>query len=189
MEARAPEIPDAAAGGVRLIPWRESASAIATAGGRLISHGLAWILIAAVALNMANVISRYLFDRAILGAEEIQVFIMVWIAFVGCAVVAWKGEHLRMDICVAYLPSWLRKVLNVCESLLVLSLSGFMLYQSGAYTLWMLHANRNSDALGLPMAIPYGGLVIGFGLLLGVALLKVLGLRARAPHESTSPLS
>ena len=37
-------------------------------------------------LNFANVVGRYVFDYAFLGAEEAQIYIMVWMAFLGAAV-------------------------------------------------------------------------------------------------------
>jgi len=132
-------------------------------------------LIAAVCLNFANMLARYFLDSAILGAEEVQVFIMVWIAFIGTAVVGWRGEHLRMDVVAQRLPASLRTALHWAEAILLVLLAGFMLYQSTVFTLEMVQLGRNSDALGVPMAIPHTGLVIGFGLLTLAALLRLAG--------------
>lgn len=157
-----------------------------TSGSNVVSALLAWTLIGAVVLNLVNVVSRYAFDTAIVGAEEIQVFIMVWIAFVGCAVVAWREEHLRMDVCVGYLPTWARRALEGLEALLLLLLSGFMLYQSFMFTMQMVRVGRNSDALGLPMAVPHSGVVVGFALLTVVALLQLLRVRRARAQGSNS---
>jgi TRAP-type C4-dicarboxylate transport system permease small subunit len=138
---------------------------------------LGCLLIAAVFVNCANVVSRYVFSRAILGAEEIQVFILVWVTFVGVAGVAWRGEHLRMDVLVQRIPKGVQIALERTEALLVAGLALFMLYQSWHFTTLMINLNRNSDALGIPMAVPHIGLVTGFLLLSMVAILRLAGIR------------
>lgn len=160
---------------------RENLVRWASSLARTLSLFLAVLLLAAVGLNFVNVLSRYVFSRAIVGAEEIQVFLLVWIAFVGAAVVAWRGDHLRMDVLLHRLPSsWQKRIAGV-EAVLVAALSVFMLYQSALFTLQMLRLDRTSDALQLPMTIPHAGVVLGFALLAAVALLRLAGLRPTAP--------
>ncbi|HEY5216096.1 MAG TPA: TRAP transporter small permease subunit, partial [Pseudolabrys sp.] len=62
---------------------------------RWIERGLAYAFIAAVGLNFFNVVGRYGFGVTILSADEIQIFIMVFMAFLGASVVAWRNQHLR----------------------------------------------------------------------------------------------
>lgn len=157
--------------------WRGPAAMRLTSAANIVNTLLGCLLIAAVFINCANVVSRYVFSRAILGAEEIQVFILVWITFVGIAGVAWQGDHLRMDVLVQRLPTGLRAALDRVEALLMVVLSVFMLYQSWHFTELMISIGRNSDALGIPMAIPHIGLVTGFLLLSAVCLLRLVGMR------------
>jgi TRAP-type C4-dicarboxylate transport system permease small subunit len=180
--ARENSLPPVNADGTRPEAESRPLTGHVSTGAGWLSGLLGWTLISAVLLNLANVISRYAFDTAVVGAEEVQVFTMVWIAFVGCAVVAWREEHLRMDVCVGYLPAWARSALKGLEALLLLLLSGFMLYQSFLFTLQMIQVGRNSDALGVPMAVPHSGVVAGFALLTVVALLQLL--RVRRPAET-----
>ncbi len=157
--------------------WRGRTSRKVTLAANVVSTLLGWLLIAAVFVNCANVVSRYVFSRAILGAEEIQVFILVWITFVGIAGVAWQGEHLRMDVLVQRLPAGVRTSLDRIDALLVAALAVFMLYQSWHFTALMIDLDRNSDALRIPMAIPHIGLVTGFLLLSAVSLMRLAGIR------------
>lgn len=57
-------------------------------------------LIVCVLLNFANVVARYAFNRAIFGIEEVQVYIVVAICFLGAVVVTFRNGHLRMDALV-----------------------------------------------------------------------------------------
>ncbi|MCG8358254.1 MAG: TRAP transporter small permease subunit, partial [Kiloniellales bacterium] len=50
---------------------------------------LGLLLIAMVLLNVGNAIGRYVFRRSIDGADEILIFAMAWLVFIGAAVVTW----------------------------------------------------------------------------------------------------
>ena len=75
---------------------------------RFIEIVLALAFILAVLLNFTNVIGRYLFGFALLGSDELQVFVMVAMTFLGAAVVTRRNEHLRMDVLVQFMPEPLR---------------------------------------------------------------------------------
>jgi TRAP-type C4-dicarboxylate transport system permease small subunit len=128
-----------------------------------IEAALAVALLAAIVLNFANVIGRYVFAKSILGADEYQIYAMVWMAFVGAAVVAWRGEHLRMDALAQLLPAGLLRVLRVAELVLLLVLAGFVIVNSWAYTARML--GISSAVAGIPMWVPHGAVIAGYALL------------------------
>jgi TRAP-type C4-dicarboxylate transport system permease small subunit len=151
---------------------------------RVIELGLALAFIAAVLLNFTNVVGRYLFGLSLLGADEIQVFIMVGMTFLGAAVVTRRNQHLRMDVLVRFMPAWLRLVLRVAEQLLLLALAGFMLSQSWFYASRMLQIGRTSDMAGVPMWIPHGTVALGFALILIVTLWRVVSMARRTPELS-----
>jgi TRAP-type C4-dicarboxylate transport system permease small subunit len=62
---------------------------------RAIELILALAFILAVLLNFTNVVGRYLFGLSLLGSDEVQVFIMVGMTFLGAAVVTrWCSRFL-----------------------------------------------------------------------------------------------
>lgn len=148
---------------------------------------LAFALIAAVLLNFANVAGRYVLDKAILGADEIQIFIMIWITFLGAAIVAWQDRHLRMDALMCYLPPALVRTLRSVERLLVVGLTGFVAYHSCRYAAGMFAIGRNSEAAEIPMLIPHSALAAGFILIALIGLLALFGVRRIAHPESEPP--
>jgi TRAP-type transport system small permease protein len=133
-----------------------------------IERVLAFALLVAIVLNFANVIGRYVFARSILGADEVQIYAMLWIAFVGAGVVAWRGEHLRMEALAPLLPAGLARALRVFELVLVLALSAFVLFNSWSYTASMVDVA--SAVAGVPMWVPHGAVVAGFALLVLVCV-------------------
>ena len=131
------------------------------------------LLIAAVCLNFVNVIGRYAFGRAIFGADEIQTYSMVWMAFVGAVVVTWRNAHLRMDVLVSRAPPWLAAALRFAELILMAATAAIVFLQSWKYAAQMAAMGRTSDAAAIPMAIPHSAVAAGFGLIALVALWRM----------------
>lgn len=140
-----------------------------------IRWALALGFVAAVALNFANVIARYVFNDAMLGADEVQIYIMVALAFLGAAVVSWHGRHLRMDVIARALPRRMQAALRAAEIVLVAVLAGFTAVQSSYYAEQMRALDRMSDNAGIPMWIPHGMVALGFGLIALIAIWRGIG--------------
>src|SRR5256885_3181121 len=82
-------------------------------------------LIVAVLYNFVNVVGRYIVGQTFISADEVQIYIMVYIAFLGAAVATWRRLHLRMDVLVHRLPPRVQRVLGVVELALTVVLAGF----------------------------------------------------------------
>ena len=140
------------------------------------------LLIAAVCLNFVNVIGRYAFGKAIFGADEIQTYIMVWMAFVGAVVVTWRNAHLRMDVLVSRAPPRLQAALRWCELSLMAATAGIVFVQSWKYAAQMAGMGRRSDAAAIPMAIPHSAVALGFALITLIALWRMA--RPATPRDA-----
>lgn len=143
---------------------------------RVVEIVLALAFLAAITLNFANVVGRYVLGASILWADEIQIFIMIAMTFIGAAVVTWRRQHLRMDVVARLLPAPVQALLKVVELLLVLVLTGFVMVQAADYTSRMYGIGRTSDTAGVPMWIPHGSVALGFALIALVALCLVVRL-------------
>jgi TRAP-type C4-dicarboxylate transport system permease small subunit len=164
---------------------------IARALDRLVT-AIRWLLAAAfvlaVALNFANVIGRYVFGRSMLGADEIQIYIMVAMTFLGAAVVSWRGEHLRMNVIARALPGAMQAALHAAEVVLAVALAGFVAVQSSHYAAQMLALDRMSDNAGIPLWIPHGSVALGFALIALIAAWRGFEeIRARGAKGTGGP--
>ena len=154
---------------------------------RWIERALAYAFIAAVSLNFINVIGRYGFGSTILSADELQIFIMVFMTFLGAAVVAWRGQHLRMDVIVSALPTPIRRLISIAELAFIAVLTGFVVWNSAYYAQQMFNIGRVSDMARVPMWIPHGVVVVGFGLITLICCLRLAHVLAgRQPTGSKS---
>lgn len=143
-----------------------------------IERALAYAFIAAVALNFINVVGRYGFGSTILSADELQIFIMVLMTFLGAAVVAWRNQHLRMDVLVNALPTPIRRLIKIAELVVIVILAAFVLWNSTYYAKQMFNIGRVSDMAQVPMWIPHGAVAVGFGLMALIACLRLVEILA-----------
>ena len=151
---------------------------------RVIEVVLALAFIFAVLLNFANVVGRYLLGISLIGSDEVQIFIMVGMTFLGAAVVTRRNMHLRMDVLVRFFPTFIQALLRILEQLLLIALAGFVLTQSYFYARQMLRFGRSSDMAGIPMWIPHGTVALGFALILVVAIWRLVHMARGMPEPS-----
>lgn len=149
-----------------------SIDALAVALERLLGAAL----IVAVLYNFVNVVGRYVFGQTFVSADEVQVYIMVYIAFLGAAVATWRRMHLRMDVLVQRLPRALKAALGIVELVLVVVLAGFVLYVASGYVKQMAGLDARSQNAGIPMWIPHSAILLGFGLIAVLSVLQIVQL-------------
>jgi len=149
-----------------------SIDALALALERLLGAAL----IVAVLYNFVNVVGRYVFGQTFLSADEVQIYIMVYIAFLGAAVATWRRMHLRMDVLVHRLPRGVQAALGATELGLVVVLAGFVLYVSSGYVKQMAGLDARSQNAGIPMWIPHSAILLGFGLIALLSILQIVQL-------------
>ena len=140
---------------------------------RWIEIALAAALVIAVILNFASVVGRYVFGVAVVGSDEVQIFLMVWIAFLGAAVVTWREQHLRMDVLVWFFPNPVQKAVRAGEAIALFVLACVVVWQSAGFVRQMMAVDRRSDAAGMPMAVPHAAVTVGFLLIALIALRRL----------------
>jgi C4-dicarboxylate transporter DctQ subunit len=124
-------------------------------------------------LNMANVISRYLFLKPIVWTEELMVFLLVWFVFIGAVLAAWDGRHLKMDIVSILLPRPWDRMVNAIGMMLLIGALVVIVPSSYEVVMLMLEHDSRSMAGQFPMVIPHTALLAGFVLMLLAVLLRV----------------
>lgn len=149
-----------------------------------IERALALAFAAAVILSFVNVIGRYVFGATVIWADEIQIYIMIWMAFLGAVVVTWREMHLRMDLLFKMLSPRLQNIVRLAEFAAMITLAGVVVALSGQYAYNMFVLGRLSDVAQVPMWIPHGGVSLGFSLILLIALWQVWKLIFMRPGDT-----
>lgn len=153
---------------------------IGDAAAQALEYAVGCAFIIAVLLNFANVVGRYVFAHSIIGADEVDVFIMVGMTFLGAAVVTWRHAHLRMDVLARAFPLPVQVFLRIAEIVFFLGFVGSATVESFFYARQMFILGVTSDTAHVPMWIPHGIVATGLCLMtLAVLVRGVLSLRRR----------
>lgn len=138
----------------------------------LVERVLAVALLIGISLNFVNVVGRYLGGYAMNGVDEIEIYILIWIAFLGAAIVTWRGEHLRMDVLLMSCPAPLRIVVVWFEMLVLLAVASFAALQSFRYVERIHALGAVSDIAHIPTWIPHSAIAICFSAIALIAILR-----------------
>jgi TRAP-type transport system small permease protein len=144
-----------------------------------IERVLAVGLIVAILFNFLNVVGRYLTGFTLTGLEEIEVYLLIWIAFLNAAVVSWRREHLRMDLLVTAMPGPMQRAVHVFETIVTLLVTTFVGYYSFLYVQRIFRLGAVSGMARLPTWIPHSAVFVGFGLMALIALYSGISLFRR----------
>jgi len=133
---------------------------------------LGTLVLATIAINGANIFGRYVLGTSIVWAEEIMIYIMVWLVFVGAPLVAWDNAHLRMDILPNLLTGRARAALNLVGLAAVVAAASFVAWNAWHVVELMQRLGRRNVAGDIPMTLPHSAILIGFFLVVVASLIR-----------------
>ena len=139
-----------------------------------IPHVAAGVLfLVAVAINIINVIARYLFSNPIFWAEEVLVFIVIWTVFLVAGSITYRGAHLNMDLVYSGMSPLWKRMINILIALTLIVCTGFAATQS--WKVVQLHIHNHSVTAGtdIPLVIPHSALLFGFTFMAAAAILRI----------------
>jgi TRAP-type C4-dicarboxylate transport system permease small subunit len=133
-----------------------------------------WILgalmLTGIAITLVSVVSRYAFGHAIFWSEEVLVYMTIWGVFLGMAAIAYRGQHLNMDLFSSAIKGAWKTALNGLVAATLLGCCVFVALQSWKIVSLFALTGQVSVAAGIPKAIPHAALLAGF-LLTALAVL------------------
>ena len=118
-------------------------------------------LIVMVAINVINAVCRYVFGIVFTGADEVLVFMMIWLVMLGLVLVTADRRNIALDFLASRVgPRW-RLVLAVIQHAAMTTACAFATVQCLAFVSRVAAIGQTSMAVGIPMAIPHFALVVG----------------------------
>jgi TRAP-type C4-dicarboxylate transport system permease small subunit len=122
------------------------------------------LMLIAVAVNFANIIGRYVFFAPIASAEEVMLFLMVGMVFLGNSVVGWQGKQLRMDVLLHAMPPALSRALDIIADLTMIAVCIILIVLGWPAVQMLAEFDQRSEAAEIPLVIPQALVPIGLGL-------------------------
>ena len=126
---------------------------------------------AMVAIVFAQVIFRFVLRASLPWSEEASRYIMVWLSMLGAGIGLRRKGHIGVEALTMLFPPRLKRAVEVFGSLIAALFCGGLIFY-GMRLLGVVSA-QESPAMEISMALPYGALVVGGGLMLLYALESV----------------
>jgi TRAP-type C4-dicarboxylate transport system permease small subunit len=134
--------------------------------------GLATVLLLGAVLSDAlAVVFRYGVGQPLIWTEEVQRYLMIWVAFLGSAACISRGDHMAIDLIGEFLPPAARRV----QRIVLHALTGvfcFVLAWKGL-PLALGNYSQLSPATRVPMTYPYLAVGVGGVLMLAAVCLRI----------------
>jgi TRAP-type C4-dicarboxylate transport system permease small subunit len=150
---------------------------------RLLRCVIGLLMSAAVDVNCANAVGRYVFLKPFVWAEEVMQFMHLWMVLLGAAILTGHGTHLKMDAVYILVSLPVRRLLDVLTNLLGILVSLYIIV-SATQIIQMLATNDQRSVIArVPMAWMYAVIPLSFGggiLLLMIWFYRLC--RGRAPE-------
>lgn len=129
-------------------------------GGLRMLLGAALLLM--VAVNAVNAVGRYAGGFSLVGADELIVYLMIWVVMTGMIVVTAERRHLALDIVPARLGGAAKAALSLLSHAAMAIACTYAAVQSYAFVVKVARVGQVSMALEIPMAIPHAAVLVGF---------------------------
>lgn len=152
-----------------------------------VNRWLMILILGAMALMVfTSVMLRYLSIGALVWAEELSRYAMIWLALVGMGPVLRVGGHVAVDSLAELAPPIVRKLLRLVVVVLV-----------GVTCIWVAYAgwsyvgrswNQTTPVLGVPFAVVALAAPVGFTLTLWHLAMIAVGFVRQGAFESSEDL-
>jgi C4-dicarboxylate transporter DctQ subunit len=119
----------------------------------------------AATLLFANVVLRYVFLAPISWAEELSLYLIVWIVFVGGSVAVRTRGHIAIDLLPLMLSRLARQRLVFLISLLMMIFFAVFFYYSALHTLRVRSIGQVTPLMAAPMWLTYLAMPVGSALM------------------------
>lgn len=126
---------------------------------------IAFMIVTASFLLFANVVGRYVFSSAIIGAEELVRYQIVWLVFIGSSVAARKGIHIGIDAFLKMSPAPVARIISLIALTLCVVFCAVLCVYGVELVMATYSFGQRSSALRLPFWLAMLAIPVGAGLM------------------------
>jgi TRAP-type transport system small permease protein len=145
---------------------------------RVVLPAAAFVLVAALLVMAAQIVSRYAVGSSIVWSEELARYALIWSTMLGAAVAYHQAESIAVTALLESFPRLGRHVLTPAIHVAALIFGGVLVAQGWALTARNFARGQMTTALEVPIAWINLAIPVGGALLVLVALAGLLRGRA-----------
>ena len=123
---------------------------------------LGLLLICVVLINVVNSTSRHLLSVSIIGADELMVFIVIFVVMAGSIYALANRRHIAIDLLPSILSGRSLIILRIIQGVVILGATWFAALASWNFVGKISQIGTVSMGLGVPMVIPHSAVFLGF---------------------------
>lgn len=132
-----------------------------------------------------QVIIRYFFNDSVYWAEELAIYSIIAMTFIGASMGVRYGSHISVDVLNAIAPPIINKILHIVAAIIGIIFSIYIIY----YGTFLFHTTWNrgqlSPAMRLPMAIFYLPIIVS-GVLMCIRYMQLTYTMYKQPPRKHS---
>jgi C4-dicarboxylate transporter DctQ subunit len=166
-------------------PDRELLESTGDAVSRVSNILAAVSLLLITAVNVANVVARYIFTSPFAWAEELMIYLMILIVFAGCVTATWHQIHIRIDMLTVLLNPRVQVVVNVVVTAVGVVALALIIKASLVSIERLYRFEQLSLALEAPLWIPQSFVSLGLSIV-AVMMVVRLWVPRRDSHSAES---
>jgi|SRR5690625_3017504 len=133
---------------------------------------LVLMLLGMTVVLFAQITFRYFFHIPFVWSEELAIILMLWLTFLGTAVLMETDEHISIDFFIELFPSVAQHVIELLSEVFVFLFNIGLVY--GGYLVVMGTRGSITPGMKISVAWHYGGVVVGGVLLVLVSIERLL---------------
>lgn len=141
----------------------------------------ATLLSTVVAITLAQIAMRYLFNAPLIWSEELVRFMTVWMTFLGSAAVCYDGRHLNVDVVLKASKPAMKRVLYWLNAILSLGFLAIL----GWHSIIIVQIDMMNDLSSLPLTLGHLRLAATVSSVLMIIAILARIFYLRAPEYRT----
>jgi len=146
---------------------------------------LAGITLAAlVFVTFIGVLMRYFFNAPFVWQEEVQLWCVVWMVFLGAGAAFRSGSHVAIEFVVERLPQTLRKAVGVLGYFVVIFVLTYLSVYGWQLLIQLLRTGKTTNVLHIPYPVIYITFPLGCLLMILNYSLAAIPAFLRSPFRS-----
>ena len=123
------------------------------------------IMLALLILTFVNVLMRYVARSPITWADELQLFMFLWIVYLAAGAGFRNGSHVVIEILVDSLPAKAKRFFEILAFILSMIIVIYLMIQSNASYMQLIHTNKIATLLRVSfkwvyLCIPIGNVLM-----------------------------
>lgn len=115
-----------------------------------------------IIVGFMQVLFRFVLKSSLSWSEELLRFSFIWLTYIASSIGIMKGTHATVDVVLEKLPRAANSIARLLIEILTLGFCTTIFLLSLQVVGMQMGRSQVSAAMGVPIWVPYGGIVVGF---------------------------